>query len=136
MQIAHRFQFPLLTTPRPLHMADEYTEKELAEFKEVFDHYDKDGDGSITTNELGPVMRTLGRNPTEAQLQEIVNEMDMNGDYLVTFDMFLGQLSQIRTVFLMEADIKKAFAVFDKVCFLLCQHPFVIGLTLSLMMMH
>jgi hypothetical protein len=34
-----------------------------------------DGDGIITSKELGTVMRSLGQNPTEAELQEMVNEV-------------------------------------------------------------
>lgn len=32
-----------------------------------------DGDGSITTDELGTVMRSLGQNPNETELQTMVN---------------------------------------------------------------
>ena len=41
-------------------MADQLTEEQIAEFKEAFSLFDKDGDGSITTKELGTVMRSLG----------------------------------------------------------------------------
>jgi hypothetical protein len=34
-----------------------------------------DGDGTITSKELGTVMRSLGQNPTEAELQDMVNEV-------------------------------------------------------------
>uniref|UniRef100_A0A3B3YEB5 EF-hand domain-containing protein n=1 Tax=Poecilia mexicana TaxID=48701 RepID=A0A3B3YEB5_9TELE len=48
-------------------MADQLTEEQIAEFKEAFSLFDKDGDGTITTKELGTVMRSLGqttaRNP-------------------------------------------------------------------------
>ena len=50
------------------------------EIKEVFSCYDKDGDGTITTEEVGTVMRSLGQNPTEAELQDMVNELDTNGN--------------------------------------------------------
>uniref|UniRef100_A0A4W4FC40 Calmodulin n=1 Tax=Electrophorus electricus TaxID=8005 RepID=A0A4W4FC40_ELEEL len=50
------------------------TEKQ--EFKEAFSLFDKDGDGTITTKELGTVMRSLGQNPTEAELQDMINEVD------------------------------------------------------------
>lgn len=50
------------------------------EFKEAFKLFDKDGDGTITTKELGTVMRSLGQNPTEAELQDMVNEVDEDGN--------------------------------------------------------
>lgn len=52
-----------------------------AEFKEAFSLFDKDGDGTITTKELGTVMRSLGQNPTEAELQDMINEVDADGQY-------------------------------------------------------
>ena len=53
-------------------MADQLTEEQIAEFKEAFSLFDKDGDGTITTKELGTVMRSLGQNPTEAELQDML----------------------------------------------------------------
>lgn len=52
----------------------------FAEFKEAFSLFDKDGDGTITTKELGTVMRSLGQNPTEAELQDMINEVDADGE--------------------------------------------------------
>ena len=51
-------------------MADHLTEEQTAEFREAFALFDKDGDGTITTKELGAVMTSLGMNPTEVELQE------------------------------------------------------------------
>nr|CAD7569431.1 unnamed protein product [Timema californicum] len=60
--------------------ADQLTEEQIAEFKEAFSLFDKDGDGTITTKELGTVMRSLGQNPTEAELQDMINEVDADDD--------------------------------------------------------
>ncbi len=39
----------------PREMADQLTEEQIAEFKEAFSLFDKDGDGTITTKELGSI---------------------------------------------------------------------------------
>jgi Ca2+-binding EF-hand superfamily protein len=41
--------------------------------------FDKNGDGRITATELGIVMQSLGQRPTEKELQEMVKEIDING---------------------------------------------------------
>ena len=50
------------------------------EYKEAFQMFDKDGSGSITTKELGTVFRTLGQNPTEAELADMVHSVDRDGE--------------------------------------------------------
>ena len=69
--------------------ADQLTEEQIAEFKEAFSLFDKDGDGTITTKELGTVMRSLGQNPTEAELQDMINTFDDDGTGLIEFTEFL-----------------------------------------------
>ena len=56
-------------------MADKLTEAQIAEFKEVFTLFDKDEDGNATAKELGMVMRSLGQNPTEAELKDFIKEV-------------------------------------------------------------
>lgn len=53
--------------------------------------FDKDGDGTITTKELGTVMRSLGQNPTEAELQDMINEVDADGKQPFTCNEYLVQ---------------------------------------------
>ena len=49
------------------------------EYRDAFKFFDKDGNGYITTRELGAIMRSLGQNPTETELQDMVNEVDYDG---------------------------------------------------------
>ena len=51
----------------------------LTEFREAFSLFDKNGDGSISSKELGIVMRSLGQNPTDDELQDMINEVDFDG---------------------------------------------------------
>ncbi len=44
--------------------------------------YDKDGDGAISVKELTHVMRTLGLNPTENEIIEIMANLDLDGKML------------------------------------------------------
>ena len=50
-----------------------------AEFREAFGLFDKNGDGTISSTELGTIMRSLGQNPTESELQDMINEVDVDG---------------------------------------------------------
>jgi Ca2+-binding EF-hand superfamily protein len=45
------------------------SEDKIEEYREVFSFFDRDGGGTITSVELGQVMRTFGWNPTEGDLQ-------------------------------------------------------------------
>ncbi|KAM0875236.1 hypothetical protein ACQ4PT_036926 [Festuca glaucescens] len=100
--------------PKKLTMADQLTDDQIAEFKEAFSLFDKDGDGCITTKELGTVMRSLGQNPTEAELQDMINEVDADGNGTIDFPEFLNLMARKMKDTDSEEELKEAFRVFDK----------------------
>lgn len=100
--------------PTPLFSIFFKTEEQIAEFKEAFSLFDKDGDGTITTKELGTVMRSLGQNPTEAELQDMINEVDADGNGTIDFPEFLTMMARKMKATDTEEEIREAFRVFDK----------------------
>jgi len=56
-------------------MADQYSEEQIAEFKEAFSLFDKDGDGTIDSEELGTVLRSLGNQPTDEEVEDMIREV-------------------------------------------------------------
>ena len=48
---------------------DFLSEEQIGEFQDAFTYFDTDHDGIINSRELGSVLRQIGQNPTEAELQ-------------------------------------------------------------------
>ncbi|KAK2497743.1 hypothetical protein MC885_007895 [Smutsia gigantea] len=95
-------------------MADLLTEEQVAEIREAFSLFDKDGDGTITTQELGTIMRSLGQNPTEAELRGMVGEIDHDSSGTVDFPEFLGMMAKQMQGRDSEEEVHEAFRTFDK----------------------
>jgi Ca2+-binding EF-hand superfamily protein len=68
-----------------------------AEFRDAFRLFDKDGDGSITQEELGRVMRSLGQFACERELQQMLREVDINGGYNFFFIKAQGESQKADT---------------------------------------
>lgn len=45
----------------------------------MFSLFDKDSDGAIVMKELGPVLRSLGYNPAEAEIDQLMLKYDADG---------------------------------------------------------
>ena len=61
----------------------------LPEYREAFNIFDRDGSGTITSKELAIAMRSLGQNPSEDQLEKIMQEVDVDGNAFSFINPFL-----------------------------------------------
>eukprot|EP00090_Calanus_glacialis_P008588 TRINITY_DN16933_c0_g1_i1.p1 TRINITY_DN16933_c0_g1~~TRINITY_DN16933_c0_g1_i1.p1 ORF type:complete len:162 (+),score=55.97 TRINITY_DN16933_c0_g1_i1:114-599(+) len=84
------------------------------EFKQAFQEFDKDGSGTISTKELLPVMRSMGQNPTEDEVLNLVIEYDVNGDGTIDFDEFMEMMKKQAEHQDNSAELKEAFKIFDR----------------------
>ncbi|XP_053146995.1 myosin light polypeptide 6-like [Hemicordylus capensis] len=75
----------------------EFTKEQLEEYKEAFGLFDRVGDGKIQLNQCGDVMRSLGQNPTNADILKVLGhpKPDELNSKRVEFEEFLPMLQTI-----------------------------------------
>lgn len=89
------------------------SDEQIAEYKDAFSLFDRDGNGIITTRELGAIMRSLGFNPTEEELQAMINAVDYDGNGVIDFPEFVKLMEIQKKPDEREADMMLAFRIFD-----------------------
>lgn len=93
---------------------DDLSDDKIAEYKEAFALFDKDGNGHVTVKELGIVMRSLGQNPTEAELQAMIDEVDKDSNGTVDFTEFCKLMQKQQSAPDQEEALREAFRMFDR----------------------
>jgi len=93
-------------------MGKELTDDQVASMREAFSLFDTDGDGRIAPSELGILMRSLGGNPTQAQLKEIVTAESLNAPF--DFPRFLDLMKKHMKPEPFDRQLRDAFKVLDK----------------------
>lgn len=89
------------------------SEEQIEEYRAAFYLFDRDNNGYITTKELGSIMRTLGFNPNEEDLQQMIFTVDYDGDGMLNFEEYIQLMEEQKTPQETEEDIVQAFRVFD-----------------------
>ncbi|CAF1603340.1 unnamed protein product [Rotaria magnacalcarata] len=85
---------------------------DLKGMKDVFDIYDTKSQGIIKTSSLGTILRKLGFNPLESDVQRVIKEVDPKNTDQLKFPEYVSAVLNIPTS-VTDKDIIPAFQVFD-----------------------
>ncbi|KAF1741378.1 hypothetical protein MXB_902, partial [Myxobolus squamalis] len=90
------------------------TQEQEKDYKDAFNVFDKDSDGNISSKELGIVMRSIGINPTEAELQDMIREVDSSATGLINYEQFKSIACRKTLSSDAEEEVREALRIFDK----------------------
>ncbi|KAK6776793.1 hypothetical protein RDI58_027794 [Solanum bulbocastanum] len=93
-------------------MGKDLSNDQISSMKEAFTLFDTDGDGKISPSELGILMRSLGGNPTQAQLKSIIAEEKLTSPF--DFNRFMELMSKHLKPEPFDRQLRDAFKVLDK----------------------
>ena len=91
------------------------SEEQVEEYRDAFEVFDKDKDGTITVKELQLVMENIGQKCTLAEAKSMIAEVDTDHNESIELEEFI-QMMQKKSK--QEKDgkdeLKEAFKAFDK----------------------
>ncbi|XP_048732600.1 calmodulin-A-like isoform X3 [Ostrea edulis] len=103
---------------------DNLSEEQIAEMREIFSLFDKDCDGYIDVRELGKVLRSMGMNPTEMEIEDLINQYRDIDENTTQDDLEDGKLnfSEVMKILAIKSKeppeteeyLREAFRAFDK----------------------
>jgi len=90
------------------------TPAQIAEYREAFDLFDKDGNGTISVEELGIMMSNVGVNPSREELEDMIGEVDKDQNGFIEFSEFLIMMSRQMKDVDVDQELRQAFRAFDQ----------------------
>ncbi|PJF19987.1 hypothetical protein PSACC_00198 [Paramicrosporidium saccamoebae] len=90
-----------------------FDQRQIGEFKEAFSFIDQNADGLIDRNDLQEILTSLGRPPTEEELEGMLAELP-EGSPGLNFTLFLAMMGERMQGIDTEADLLNAFEVLDE----------------------
>ena len=86
---------------------------QIKRYSRAFHRFDTDRDGNINGKDLGKILRYIGHNPTEAEIQEMIATADKDGTGTLDLIEFLQMMREKVKDQNKEEEIAEAFKVFD-----------------------
>jgi calmodulin len=83
----------------------------LNELKDAFTIFDADGSGSISSDELGDILKILGQNTSSEELRSMISKIDQDGNGTIDFEEFADFLASGEKVSV--TSVESAFKVID-----------------------
>lgn len=78
-------------------MASTLTDREMEELRDNFGLYDTVGDGKVESGNIGQVLRSVGLNPTQAEVDKVMKEIDPKGNNRISFEEFVPLVLSLRS---------------------------------------
>lgn len=94
-------------------ISDTFTEDQIAEFSEAFKLFPREKD-CIKSDSIQTLLRALGHNPSEEELNRIYKHLQIFPSTKVSFTLFLSVIAMLFAA-CSEESIRQAFRMFDKV---------------------
>ena len=99
-------------------MSWKLTLKDIDEYKSAFALCDKDHDGKLSAQEMGNIMRTLGKNFSNYELNSIIQEIETKGNGYIELDKFIELMAHNKidenTLKVEQTNLINAFKYFDR----------------------
>jgi len=71
-------------------MADAPSDEQIAEIREIFKHFDNDGNGTMEARELAKLLTTLGGDDAADELDAAMEALDVDHNGTIDFNEFVA----------------------------------------------
>ncbi|XP_023171543.1 neo-calmodulin [Drosophila hydei] len=89
-------------------------EDQMNEVRDAFGVFDPQNTGKITGKQMGLAMRTLGYCPTEAELYDLIEEIDVDGDGDIEFIEFQMMITKRMEGLTKIENLRAVFKLIDR----------------------
>jgi glycerol-3-phosphate dehydrogenase len=75
-----------------------FAPEELSKYKSEFDKFDKKGDGSMKDKDLGKILKTLGVQMNQKEIDSVVSDVHLSKLGSIEFNEFLEVLAAVKEI--------------------------------------